>query len=289
MTAIDPDALSIRRLDRGELDEVIEWAAGEGWNPGLHDAEVFWATDPKGFIGIEQGGELVGGGSIVSYEGRFGFMGLFIVRPELRGAGIGRRLWHHRRDALRERLDPGAAIGLDGVFAMQPFYATGGFRFAHRVLRMRSIAQNRPADDGLVPLSELPFDEVARFDGFHFGVPREAFLRNWIAPDGGAGLALPGDGELRAMGVVRPCREGYKIGPLFAEDEEAAERMFRGLGRVAAGDPIILDVPECNPAAMGLAVRQEMAEVFGCARMYLGDPPPTPWSRIFGVTTLELG
>jgi hypothetical protein len=40
---------------------------------------------------------------------------------------------------------------------------------------------------------------------------------------------------------------------------------------------------------MALADEHGMTEVFGCARMYLGDPPPTPWGRVFGVTTSELG
>jgi hypothetical protein len=32
-----------------------------------------------------------------------------------------------------------------------------------------------------------------------------------------------------------------------------------------------------------------MTEVFGCARMYHGPPPPLPATEIFGVTTFELG
>jgi hypothetical protein len=32
-----------------------------------------------------------------------------------------------------------------------------------------------------------------------------------------------------------------------------------------------------------------MEEVFGTARMYLGDPPALAHERIFGVTTFELG
>jgi hypothetical protein len=40
---------------------------------------------------------------------------------------------------------------------------------------------------------------------------------------------------------------------------------------------------------MGLAESYAMTEVFGCARMYLGTPPSTPWQQVFGVTTFELG
>ncbi len=61
-----PDDMHIRRMTRDELDVLVEWAAREGWNPGLDDAEVFWDTDPDGFVAAEIGGELVGGGSVVA-------------------------------------------------------------------------------------------------------------------------------------------------------------------------------------------------------------------------------
>ena len=34
---------------RSEVDDLVDWAAREGWNPGLHDAELFWVTDPAAF------------------------------------------------------------------------------------------------------------------------------------------------------------------------------------------------------------------------------------------------
>ena len=36
--------LEIRNMTRSEVDELVAWAAREGWIPGLHDAEVFWTT-----------------------------------------------------------------------------------------------------------------------------------------------------------------------------------------------------------------------------------------------------
>ena len=36
--------LVIRNMTRPEVDELVGWAAREGWNPGLHDAELFWST-----------------------------------------------------------------------------------------------------------------------------------------------------------------------------------------------------------------------------------------------------
>src|SRR5215831_398085 len=160
--------LVIRAMTRPELDVLVDWAANEGWNPGNNDAQIFWDTDPAGFVAAELGGELIGGGSIVSYAGRFGFMGFFIVRPDYRGLGLGTRLWLRRRDLLISRLQSNAAIGMDGVFAMQPFYARGGFVFVNRDLRFEGIGAAAMPEKNLVDLSAVPFAEVSRYDAAHF-------------------------------------------------------------------------------------------------------------------------
>jgi len=281
--------LAIRAMTRPELDTLVDWAAAEGWNPGIHDADIFWQTDPEGFIAAEHGGELVGGGSIVSYDGRFGFMGFFIMRPQYRGQGLGRRLWLHRRDLLISRLRGTAAIGMDGVFDMQDFYSRGGFVLSHRDLRFEGVGATAPVQDNLVELGAVPFDELLHYDSEHFPAPRPGFLRAWIEQPGGRALGAVSYGKLRGFGVIRPCRRGYKIGPLFADDANTADALFRGLGDLAPGEPVFLDVPENNSQALALAQRHDMNEVFGCARMYYGEPPALEYSEIYGVTTFELG
>ena len=68
-------ALQIRSMTRQELDLGLDWAAQEGWNPGLHDADTFHATDPQGFLLGTLDGEPVGMVSAVRYSRGFGFLG----------------------------------------------------------------------------------------------------------------------------------------------------------------------------------------------------------------------
>ncbi len=86
--------------------------------------------------------------------------------------------------------------------------------------------------------------------------------------------------NLRGFRVVRKCLSGYKIGPLFADSAEIWEALFSALANEAIGEPLILDAPENNPAAIDLAKRHGMKEVFGFARMYCGFAPNLPWDRI---------
>src|SRR3954471_11852510 len=122
--------LSIRPASRRELDVALEWAAQEGWNPGLSDSECFYAADPEGFLLAFRDAEPVASISVVRYGGDFGFLGLFIVRPDLRGRGYGYPLWR----AGMARLE-GRTVGLDGVVAQQENYRRSRFSLAHWNIR----------------------------------------------------------------------------------------------------------------------------------------------------------
>jgi GNAT superfamily N-acetyltransferase len=288
--------LEIRNMTRPEVNDLVDWAAGEGWNPGLHDADLFWDTDAEAFVAADLDGEMIGGGAITSYSGKFGFMGFFIVRPEFRGRGFGNQIWHARRDRLVERLQPGATIGMDGVFDMQGYYARGGFVFSHRDLRFRlEISEDGLplADPGdraaIIPLAGIPFDEIFAYDCSCFPAPRTKFLTGWISQPDSLALGCRKDGRFSGFGVARACEEGFKIGPLFSDDIRTADALFTHLAKFAAGGPLYIDMPENNTAALELVQRYGMTEVFGCARMYLGPVPDIAHQRIFGVTTFELG
>lgn len=100
------------------------------------------------------------------------------------------------------------------------------------------------------------------------------------------------EGSLAGYGVIRPCRTGYKIGPLFAEDRVVARALLANL--LSGIEPeteaeVFLDVPEPNPDAVALAEGLGLAPVFETARMYKGSVPDVDRGKIFGVTTFELG
>lgn len=283
--------LRLRAMTAVEVEQLVAWAAAEGWNPGLDDARTFWATDPDGFLAAEWQGELIGGGAIVRHHADFGFMGLFIIRPEHRGRGLGRTLWYARRDRLVSRLSPGGTIGLDGVEAMCGFYARGGFRPATRHVRFQLARPAPPRDDSFqpVPVHQIPRAQLAEFDVTCFPSPRDAYLREWIAQPASCSFATLEGGVLRGYAVARRCRNGWKVGPLFAENRALATQLFRRCWEAAAEGPLFLDVPEANAEGLALAREFGLESVFHCNRMYLGPPPPIRQERIFGITTLELG
>jgi hypothetical protein len=276
-------------MRQDEVDLAIELAAREGWNPGLHDAPCFAEADPGGFLIAEVDGRIAGCLSAVSYDGRFGFIGLYIVVPELRGQGIGWRMWTHGMQRLAGHL-----VGLDGVPAQQENYRKSGFVLAWQNVRYAGRARHVSVLDksaiAIVPLADIDFAVLCADDRHVFPATRERFLRAWISMPESTALACIEGGKFAGWGVIRRCREGHKIAPLVARTRDIANVLYAALcNNVPERDAVYLDVPLPNTKAVALAESQGMHGVFETARMYTGAAPACELDRVFGVTSFELG
>ncbi|MBN1236715.1 MAG: GNAT family N-acetyltransferase [Methanotrichaceae archaeon] len=276
----------VREAARHEIALTVSWANSEGWNPGIHDAGIFYKTDPKGFFVGTFKGKPVASISAVAYNASFGFLGFYIVKPPFRGRGLGTEIWNRGMKYLE-----GRNIGLDGVLEQQKLYERKGFRPCYRSVRQQGVGIGLMSRaEGIKYLSQVPMEDILAYDDQHFPVPRHVFTKSWIRQPGVIAMGSLNKGELEGYGVLRKCSQGYKIGPLFANDELVADALFCSLcGHAPQGAPVFLDTPEPNSAALRLAKRHHMHPVFETVRMYTGEDPGLPMDRIFGVTSFELG
>lgn len=277
----------IRVMTKAELELAVSWAALEGWNPGLFDAESFYQTDPTGFLMGFLNDQPIACISVVKYPEQFAFLGFYIVKPDYRGQGYGYQLWQAGMASLR-----GYNVGLDGVVAQQDNYRQSGFQLAYRNIRFQGIVTDDlpHQSSALVPLTDTHLPEFRRYDRDCFAVPREAFLAAWLSQPQSWALGHYEQGQLLGYGVVRPCQHGYKIGPLFANNAEIAQTLLLGLlQHLPTASEFFLDTPEINTEAVALAQRFGMQSVFETARMYTDKAPEVAIGRVFGVTSFELG
>ena len=146
----------IRPASEAEFSTAVEWAAGEGWNPGLDDLSAFFAADPDGFLMGFVEDEPVSSISVVRYGADFGFLGFYIVRPDYRGSGAGMAIWN----AGMRHLD-GRTVGLDGVVAQQDNYRKSGF-----ILSVVLESQIRDSRRILAPFNNFCDDPYRTNDQF---------------------------------------------------------------------------------------------------------------------------
>src|SRR2546429_3717484 len=181
------DALSIRTMRPDEISLAVNWAAAEGWNPGLADAACFASVDPEGFFIAELDGAPVATVSCVNYDARFSFLGFYIVREDLRGKGYGFRIWNAAIAHAGSRV-----IGLDGVTAQQDNYRKSGFALAYANVRYGgTVAAPAAPRADVIALSDVPMAAIEADDATVFPAPRSVFRG-------------PGSARLR-MSVAQSC------------------------------------------------------------------------------------
>ncbi len=283
----DKDNYVVRIMSKDEVRDIaIEWAANEGWNPGLYDLDSFYESDPEGFyIGLIDN-EPIACISAISYNEDFGFLGFYIVKSEYRGKGYGFKLWN---EALKHL--PIQNIGLDGVIDQQENYKKSGFKLAYRNIRHEGLSKKfKDIATEIHPINRVPFKKILEYDSKVFPVSRKIFLENWFSQPESYAIAYVKDNEVSGYGMIRKCRNGYKIGPLFADSKVVATEIFNALCNfLDENTTFYLDTPEANTDGVNLAKDNNMHYVFETARMYTKQEPAIDLDKIFGVTTFELG
>lgn len=280
------DDYQITRMTKNDVQLAMNWAAQEGWNPGLQDAECFYQTDPQGFFLGKLNNKIIAVGSAVLYDNHFAFCGCYIVDKVYRDQGYGLELTKARLAYIGSR-----NAGLDGVLTMCDKYQRLGYQYAHNNARYTTshlIFSSKPHLN-IIGCEQINFEQLCAYDKKHFPSNRPQFLHHWIKQTNALALGFISENKVQGYGVIRACQNGYKIGPLFADTAEIADLLFKQLANYANGKDIFLDIPETNPAATELTQRYKMSKVFATARMYLKQEPQLPIGEIYGITSFELG
>jgi len=293
------DGIIIEKMTLDDLRTALEWTRLDGWNPGKRDAEAFFAADRKGFFMAKTaGGDPVASIAAVSYGEHYGYLGLQICEPKHRGKGYGTSIFEYAMRHLGER----TTIGGELVAARRSNAAKWGFTVTHETIGFSGVI-----DLDALPMASVPTSETGRrvvlenltkhrlgaifkFDEKHVPAARERFLRAWLTTPGHVVRVTIIEEEIKGYGVLRPCYDGSKIGPVFAESVEVADLLMRSLAAgTSRGTKVSLEIPEPNQASMELVRRLGLIQTWKTFRMYRGPAPKLPLERIFAVTCLQLG
>lgn len=274
--------IQVRNATLREARQLLAWAAAEGWNPGLCDADVFYEVNADGFFVAVDSDEPIGGISVANHTADFAFLGLYIVVPARRRQGVGRAL-------LRRGLAhaAGRTIGLDGVEAQQRNYAKS--RFVHAGANTRFTgrpAPQRDADIRIADANDIP--ALIAAEAAASGVEKPRYLSAWFASaDGRTTLVSRGKAGIVGFCTVRLCGEGSKMGPLLADNAAIAQRLI-GHAATMSDAPLMLDVPETSSGLSALCRQLGFSAGFRTARMYRG-PHVAHLDRFYAVSNMSLG
>jgi GNAT superfamily N-acetyltransferase len=277
---------NIVRASKSDMSYIMSLAMKQGWKPGKHDAHTFFKLDPNGFFLGKLKDKIIAMGSMVLYDATYAFSGLYMVLPEFQGLGYGLALTKARLAYAGDR-----TIGLDGVLNMVDKYARLGYQPHHEFIRFafrESIQIER--NPCIQTIQTTALDDICQYDKLHFPVARDAFLKYWLMQPESKTYIYLEHNQIRGYGLIRPCLDkGYRIGPLFADNQKIASILFENLVGFAKGQEVFLDIPEPNIFAQKLVKSYGMTEEFRVLRMYKGKAPKENLNQIYGNTTFEIG
>lgn len=242
---IDLASMRLETMTPSDASVLREWLTAEGYDPGVRVEQLAWAFEAGALLCVRIGGIRVGGIFASRFEGELGSVGYAVVRPGLRGRGIGARMV----DLALERLGPGP-IAAEVPPRVARAAMRRGFTVAHRTVEYRCVAPSDPlVAEGrdIVPALEVPLRQIADLDERATGVRRDGLIHHWLTDADSVALAVRRNPDaLAAYGLLRESRGRFRLGPLFAEDEATAQRLYEALlSRAGPGQSVSL-VMQCS-------------------------------------------
>ena len=288
----------IRSIQPRDIPFVVDLARNEGFAPGIGDVGIYANTDRQGVWIFCLGPNLIGCIAGIKYNLDYGFIGLNVVDQAYRGKGYGVQLWESALDHLNDV----QCIGLEAAPALVSRYKQWGFQEDSITTRWQLL--NLPPGHsckmldsyhGLNVVSSLnvSVDAIQKYDILHEASPRPHFLSQWLNhPAGDVFSAVDVTGNCHGYLRIRPCLlpigEGWRIGPLLAQDQQVALLLINSVLSNHYG-VILIDSPGYNQSATALLRNYGFKELSSTTRMYRGEIANLHDTDVFGLACLELG
>lgn len=288
--------LNFRYMDERDLNMVFSWCKEEGWNVGVHDPSLYYRLDPKGHMLFLKNDEPVGAISIIKHRNDFFTLGPFIVKKEYRSLGYGTKIWQQAMKTIEKNIQA-ATIALYSIPTQVDRYQKLGFKPALNTqgwqMKNQPLTQKKIGSECEI-ITPDRISAISLYDESIFAVSRKTLLSDLITLSSVTGFMLKDENGVTGFGIIRPCVDGYRVGPLFANAAENAKKLFLRLLEAVGEEKIVIDMPSDNKNAIMFAQYFSLTPIFNGDTniMFKGEPPENFLKNIdkhYGVFSLEIG
>ncbi len=152
-------------------------------------------------------------------------VGTYVTHPDYRRKGIGSKVW---KACVTNLMDQGKNIILNSVSGKEKMYETSGLRQADLKLiefssqiDIENIKVITIKNVEVVPVKSVPFNKILSYDKIVQDMPRRIVLE-YLLKDTVSGFAALRNGTLVGYACARKAVIGYRLGPVYADNEEIA-------------------------------------------------------------------
>ena len=214
-------------LTAAELPDAEALVREAGWNQVAADWEIFRALGTVFAARADK--RVIATAAILPY-GQFAWISMVLVADEQRRRNLGTRLLQRCVDTLREQ---GCVPVLDATPAGRPLYRALGFEETwgyHRLVRGNAMPlpeySGTTGDTIVRPFAAADWSALCAYDAACFGANRSALLQRLRGRLPAAELIAERYGRVAGLLLGRNGRTASQIGPLVAEDDDAAHALL---------------------------------------------------------------
>ena len=272
-----------------DLVEVMGWCEEEGWNIGKKDAAIYHRIDPKGHLLFFKNGDPIGAISIIRHTKNFMTLGPFIVKKECRYQGYGTQIWQ----SAMALIENNPTITLHAVPLQIPRYQKQGFesQYTNQGWTLPSDLSREKELSEIQQITPEWLPAIIHYDKTIFGISRKKLLTEVLKLPYVYSVLLDNGGQVTGFGLIRPCVDSYRVGPLFADTLEQAKQIFAYLIKMVDGDKIIIDIPRKNPFSTLFVEYFKLNPISQgeTSTMLKGEAIEQNSDKNYGVFSLEIG
>ena len=271
-----------------DLKTLKIWMDYDHWNTGDKLFEAILATDKSGFFLAKKNNDLIGSIVAYNYNEEVGYFGLYYIRSEYRGDGLGAFLtgaalsrWGTRAvacDALLMQVQKYKKIGF------KPIYENRRFVFTPKQHDVKFFNSN------IYPISDCKMDAIIDYDAKHFYVRREKLLKYWFERDKEFSFVYQEGQEIKGIIAITKSTETYRVGPFFANTPDIAEILLRAATVNLIGELVSMDMPLINKHSEAFIKKLGLLESgMKAVRMHKGSLTVNNIDSVYGHLSIELG
>lgn len=280
----------------------FQFSRAARWNPSFSDADLYFHPDISHFyLGYVNYVPAFSVGFTIFKEPKIMFAGMYYCLPEYRHVGNCFLYATTKFHELKKGCD---ILALPGTPLMGRKYESKmGTKIKGKIYRRRLFVEpekmcSKSYDSNLIKdVKQIDINKLIKYDREVCGYDRSQILKklHQIDPFNATTLVFESEGEVKGYGILRRCVEGYKIGPLLAENVKTASEILHALKTKVVGNGDVLVTIDTSELAeewnqhefwdkMGFDFNNEKFFYLQCTERF-----PANWRKTFAIFSLEVG
>ncbi|XP_067649214.1 uncharacterized protein [Haliotis asinina] len=284
---------TVRKATLADIGPIKTLTDGEEWEIPLDLLYCVFGMDSRAwFVAESDTGEIIACRVFVYFNEDTAEGGLYVVRKDLRGKGIGRDVNRHGLKAVAD-----ANITLSATVVS--LYDSYGFTFYYDVHQKRGPVEailrvipdaDLSSDVSLVPYYDAMFKELKAYDQQVCESERDYFFTNWIISHAKYVLTARSDaGRLVGYGCLRVTEYCNEIAPLYANSDTIAWALLKELLRHL--DPkaaVHIFIVSQNKTMMENIGQAPLTNVTTLHKMYTKTQVPQKLAQLYSLSAASL-